>query len=172
MITAIVQAAGSGVRPGTEALAATLSSLVPGVADGLVADAVVVAEAGDAGAARLAEAAGAAHLALTAGGDPWRLAAPLARRDWLLCLDAGDVPREGWITVLDRFLAGRPSMRLARLGRARPTAGERLIGWRDRVLGADAPRAGDLVHRALLARDWPRNLRPVRLGAGLERIEP
>ena len=165
MITTIILA-----RHGAEALMATLSSLIPGVAEGLLADAVVVAEAGDDVSTKVAEAAGAAWLVLSEGGDPWLAGAGLARRDWLLCLHAGDLPRDGWITGLERFLAARPAARLARLDRTRMSVPERVLRWRDRALGTGGPRAGDLVHRHLLGGAWPSGLRPVRLEAGLERL--
>ena len=58
MITVVVR-----VERSIEALAVTLAALVPGVAAGLVADAVILVGRADDGVARLADAAGAAVLA-------------------------------------------------------------------------------------------------------------
>ncbi|HVL72820.1 MAG TPA: hypothetical protein VM434_13180, partial [Beijerinckiaceae bacterium] len=80
LITALVHA-----RHGPEALAATLAALVPGVAEGLVGDAVVLA-AEPGYAAPIAEAAGADFVPLGPADDPWRAGAARARRPWVLCL--------------------------------------------------------------------------------------
>ena len=143
VITALVLS-----EPPLEALATTLAALVPGVADGLIADAVVLARTRDGELERLADAVGATFV-VAPERDPWAAGAAVARRDWLLCLRAGDVPGEGWIRTLDRFLAlARPERRFARLPRRHASIAARL-----RALLA--PRrgitAGDLVHRSLLA---------------------
>ena len=108
MITAVVFARGS-----VEALGVTLSALVSGVADGLVGDAVIVSPVSSPAVERVANAAGA--VLVVSGEDPWRAGAAKARRDWILCLDAGDVPREGWLRTLERFAATCPLER--RFGR-------------------------------------------------------
>ena len=86
MITVLIR-----VKHGPEALAVTLSALVPAVADGLVADAVMLVSKADDTIASVAEAVGAT-LVVSARGD-WLLARIIAKRDWLLCLDDGDMPR-------------------------------------------------------------------------------
>jgi F0F1-type ATP synthase membrane subunit c/vacuolar-type H+-ATPase subunit K len=156
MITGLVL-----VERGVEALAVTLAALVPGVAEGLVGDAIVIARAPDRDIERVADATGATLVELSAGEDPWRAAAPLARRDWLFCLSAGDVPGEGWIRAIDRFAlaaagAGLPQGRLAR-ARSVP---ERLALLGEGRVRAARLRPGDLVHRGRLD-DPARRIVPV-----------
>ncbi len=141
MLTAIIHA-----RSGPEALAVTLSSLVAGVAEGVIADAVVVADRHDDEIAHIAEATGAGFLLRDAGEDPWRMGARLARREWLLCLEAGDVPLEGWIGAVDRFAfaASRENYPIGRLRRRTHSLRE----WLGDVVARFSrnPRAGDVVH--------------------------
>ena len=61
---------------------------------------------------------------------PGRKGAKEARRDWLLCLDDGDIPQEGWIRVLDRFVA---------LSQARARAGADAAAARRRDRRAPEP---------------------------------
>jgi hypothetical protein len=149
-----------------EALAVTLSALVPAVAAGLVGDAVILSERQDDALAAVADAAGATLI--VAEDSSWRAGVGAARRDWLLCLDDGDIPQEGWIRVVDRFvsLAG-PRQSMARLRRR---AGL-LQAWSEalgRRFGGASIRAGDLVHRRVLSHHGkPRA--PVRLAATIER---
>jgi hypothetical protein len=163
MITGLVL-----VERGVEALAVTLSALVPGVAEGIIGDAVVLARAPDEGVARVADATGAALVILGPEDDPWRAGAAAARRDWLLCLQDGDMPAEGWIRAVDRFIltapAGAPP-----LGRfARPlNVAQRLARIGEGRLRAPRPRAGDLVHRSRLNPGAP--LRLSRLPARILR---
>jgi hypothetical protein len=159
MISAVVR-----VEHGVEALAATLSALVPGVADGLVGDAVVLAATRDGPVAEVADALGAS---LIAGADrSWGIGAQAARRDWILCLADGDVPMEGWIRTLDRFIAASPADRgFGRLARRPAALRDRLL----RVLGSRDVRAGDLVRRDLLLRGGTGLGRPVRVSAVLGR---
>ncbi len=88
-----------------------------------------------------------------------------ARRDWLLCLDDGDIPQEGWIRVLDRFVVhSRPEQGHARLRRRRAGVARALTN-----LFADVKvRAGDLVHRRVLLNEVRARM-PVRLSATIER---
>jgi hypothetical protein len=155
VITALVHA-----RHGPEALTATLAALVPGVAEGLVGDAVVLAaEAG--WAAPIAEAAGADVVLLASGQDPWRAGAGRARRPWLLCLEDGDVPAEGWIGALSRHLA-RPDPPPARLRRSGAPG---LLRDLAAALAGAAPAPGALVRRDAL----PGRHRPALLAARLVR---
>ena len=120
MITAVISARGS-----IEGLRATLSALVGGVVDGLVGDAVIVAPARSPEVERIADAMGAS-LVISAE-DPWRRGAARARQDWILCLDAGDVPREGWQRSLERFIAHcPPDRRFGRFTRSPSGLGDRL----------------------------------------------
>ena len=162
MITALIR-----VRRGPEALAVTLSALVPAVTAGLVGDAVVLSERRDDAVALVADAAGAT---LIVAEDPsWRAGAGAARRDWLLCLDDGDLPQEGWIRVLDRFLrAGRPEQSLARLRRRRAGMLETALDAVSGLVGRTSVSAGDLVHRRVLL-SGQKARAPVRLEARIER---
>ncbi|HEX2554041.1 MAG TPA: hypothetical protein VHL98_10080 [Microvirga sp.] len=164
MITALVRAA-----HGTDALAATLSALVSAVAEGLVGDAVVLAAPDDADAMRIADAVGAQFVALESGQDPWRRGAGYARREWVLCLDAGDVPSEGWIRAVERFIAASPpERRLGRFPRRGHTLAEALrLRWRAAAAGGRV-QAGDVVRRAVLL-DGGRVTRPARIAASIER---
>ena len=66
----------------------------------------------------VADAVGATLVIDPSGG--WSQGARAAKRDWLLCLADGDVPTEGWIRALDRFIALSPPDRLfGRLRRPR-----------------------------------------------------
>ncbi|KAA2242176.1 hypothetical protein [Salinarimonas soli] len=161
MITGLVL-----VERGVEALAVTLSHLVPGVAEGLVGDAVVIARRDDEDVARVADATGAALVVIGPGDDPWTAAAGIARRDWLLCLRDGDMPADGWIRALDRFTltasgTGLPIGRLARPWR------ERLPALLEGRLHGPRLRPGDLVHRSRVAE--PARARVVRLPVGIVR---
>ena len=146
MFTAIIHA-----RRGPEALALTLSALVAGVAQGVVADAVVVTQTQDATIKRIAEQTGATFVTAAPGESPWRAGAAHARRDWLFLLEDGDVPLDGWTSALDRhaFAAAAAGPMLGRLQR-RPAG----LAGRVKALAASLsrrPRAGDLVHRSQLA---------------------
>jgi hypothetical protein len=139
-------------RPGAiEALADTLSALVGGVAAGVVGDAVIVASAETADIARVVDATGATFVRAGADAAPWAEGARHARREWCLCLEAGDVPADGWIRSADRFagLAG-PEVALARLRRPHAPLLHRLLARIDAVAGTRHVRAGDLVRRAAL----------------------
>ncbi len=158
MITVLVR-----VTHGPEALAATLSALVPAVAAGLVGDAVILSGKPDETLAKVADAVGASLI--VAEGASWTHGARTARRDWLLCLDDGDIPQEDWIRVLDRFVALAPPERgLARLRRH----GSGLAGLLRRAFPGASVRAGDLVHRRVLLNEVKART-PVRLSARIER---
>lgn len=158
MITVLVR-----VTHGPEALAATLSALVPAVAAGLVGDAVILAGKPDEMLAKVADAAGASLI--VAEGASWADGARAARRDWLLCLDDGDIPQEGWIRVLDRFVAlSQPERGLARFRRR----GHGLSGVLRRLVFRSAVHAGDLVHRRVLLNEVKARP-PVRLSASIKR---
>jgi hypothetical protein len=152
-----------------ESLATTLSALVPAVVEGLMGDAVVIVRHPDAAVAGISEVAGASLALAPADADPWGAGTRLARRDWLLCLQSGDVPGEGWMRAVDRFLvgAGRGDHPLGRFARRDfgPTA---LLRLAERVAGTRTVRAGDLVRRDWLARNGAR-VRPVRIAARIER---
>jgi hypothetical protein len=158
MITVLIR-----VTHGPEALAATLSALVPAVAVGLVGDAVILADRQDDTLAKVADAVGATLVVAERGS--WTEGARVARRDWLLCLDDGDIPQEGWIRVLDRFVAlSRPEQGLARMRRRR--AG--LLSAFTNLIAGSRVRGGDLVHRQVLMSEVRARM-PVRLSAIIER---
>ncbi|KLK91244.1 hypothetical protein AA309_21495 [Microvirga vignae] len=158
MITALVR-----VTHGPEALAATLSALVPAVAAGLVGDAVILSARQDEMLAKVADAAGASLI--VAEEASWKDGAHAARREWLLCLDDGDIPQEGWIRVLDRFVTrGSPERGLARFRRH----GSGFVSLVRRIFARSKIHAGDLVHRRVLL-DEVKTRAPVRLSATIER---
>jgi hypothetical protein len=164
MITALIRA-GDDPRP----LAATISALVAGVADGVIGDAVVIAPTRAPALEALVDAAGAALVIVDDGADPWRAGARAARRDWLLCLDAGDLPLDGWARALQRFAEAAPAGAPA-IGRLH----RRVEGVLPRLAAALAarrhgPRAGDLVHASHLKPGARPRL--VRLAATVARDE-
>ena len=162
MITALILA-----DERLEALATTVSALIPAVADGLVADAVVLSREHDPRIARAAEAVGAAFLVVPSGREPWVPGAAGARRDWVLCLGAGDLPSEGWMRAVDRFVAlAPPDRRFGRLPRRHSSLLARLRGLAS-LSRRDAIRPGDVIHRSLLAER--RRPRPITIGAFVER---
>lgn len=163
MITVLIR-----VSHGAEALAVTLSALVPAVADGLVADAVILAENLDEDVARVTEAAGATLVVARAGS--WVEAAGSARHEWLLCLDDGDLPQEGWIRVLDRFVgvSGNRHER-ARLRRHQGLRGVLRDAIR-MILTPNAIRSGDLLRRDVMLSET-KGAAPVRLAAAIARDE-
>ncbi len=150
MLSAVTYLADPSDPDAIDRLADTLSVLVAGVAGGLVGDAVIVAGQASDAVAAVAEATGAT-LILHPSGSPYVAGAAAARRDWILCLEAGDVPAEGWIRTLDRFVGtARPEIGLGRLHR--PAAGwrGRLAGRFETLAGARQARAGDVVRREAL----------------------
>jgi hypothetical protein len=161
MITVLIR-----VRHGAEALAVTLGALVPAVIDGLIGDAVVVTPTPDGAVAAIAEAAGATLV--VASDDSWRKGAALARRDWVFCLEDGDVPTEGWMRVLDRFVTLSPVRSFGRLTRRPRGLREALAESLRRRLGTRTVRSGDLVHRSIWLR-LEAGGSPVHLGALIER---
>jgi hypothetical protein len=140
------------VDRGPQALAVTLSALVAGVADGVVADAVVIARHDDPDVARIADATGAGLVIAEAERNPWSAAAPMARRDWLLLLRDGDVLGEGWTGALDRFVmmaeGAGGSRPIGRLTRDEGGPLRRLISVAARR--RSRPQPGDVIHRAHL----------------------
>lgn len=150
MLSAVTYLADPADPDAIDRLADTLGALVSGVAGGLVGDAVIVAPGNSPAVATVAEATGAV-LVIYSGGNPFAVGASRARREWILCLEAGDVPAEGWIRTLDRFIGtARPEIGIGRLRRA-TTLRMRLLGGVEGLLGARTVRAGDVVRRESLA---------------------
>ena len=172
MISALTYVARPADPEAIERLADTLSALVAGVAGGLVGDAVIVAGHAHEAVSTIAEGTGASLVLRPRGASPWTAGARAARREWVLCLDAGDVPAEGWIRTLDRFVnTARPEVALARLRRPHAGLPARIAAHGEGVIGVSRVRPGDLVRRErLLAGPTlvPR-LKPRLLNARLER---
>jgi hypothetical protein len=104
MLTAVIRADGS-----PKALAATFSVLIPAVADGFLGHAVVVDAIGSSNIERLADATGASYLR-AGSADGWHLGGAQARGDWLILLDAGDVPLPHWTQAVERHLILAPDV--------------------------------------------------------------
>ena len=139
-----------------ECLADTLSALVAGVAAGLVGDAVIVTSAASEALETIAEGSGATLVVRPPGTNPWIAGAKVARREWVLCLEPGDIPSEGWIRSLDRFVGtARPDMALGRMRRPHAGLPGRLAARGESVVGASRPRAGDVVRRDRLLAGLP-----------------
>lgn len=172
MISGLIHVARPADPDAVDCLADTLSALIPGVAAGLVGDAVIVADRSTEALASIAEGSGATLVTRGRTGDPWHAGAKAARREWVLCLEAGDVLREGWIRTLDRFVGtARPELALGRLRRLHASLSVRIAARAERVIGASAPRAGDLVRRDVLLSgpSFRPRLKPRRLLARLDR---
>ncbi|WP_375455205.1 hypothetical protein [uncultured Methylobacterium sp.] len=172
MISALVFVADPGDADAIDRLADSLGALVGGVAAGLVADAVIVAGSASGAVGTIADATGAVLVVPSRGDDPWAVGAAAARRDWVLCLEAGDVPGDGWIRTLDRFVGtARADASLGRLRRPHAGLVARIAARAEAVVGARAARAGDLVRRERLSAGgtFAPRLRPRRLGARIDR---
>ncbi|AZO78731.1 MULTISPECIES: hypothetical protein [unclassified Bosea (in: a-proteobacteria)] len=111
MITAVIRA-----NRDVEALAATLSVLIPAVAQGVIGHAVVIDEADDAAIERLADETGASYVRaknLAKNGEAWSSGVAQARGDWVILLEAGDLPEPQWTPSIERHLltmAMRPAL--------------------------------------------------------------
>ena len=171
MISALVLVADPGDADAIDRLADTLGALVAGVAAGLVGDAVIVAGAMDQAVDTIADATGASLVVVPRGANPWVAGAGVARRDWVLCLEAGDVPGDGWIRALDRFVGTAGSETLGRLSRPHAGLATRLAVRIEAMFGAGAARPGDLVRRDRLgeAGTFAPRLMPRRLIARIGR---
>ncbi len=156
------------VEGAAEDAAVTLAALVPAVVAGLMGDAVILSRQADPALATVAESAGASLVIVSPGADPWRAGAAQARREWLLCLRGGELPGEGWMRAVERFLvnAARADQPLGRFGRRR--VGPFLLGLIERAAGTRRARAGDLVRRDWLTARRPARVRPMRIGATIE----
>jgi hypothetical protein len=102
MLTAVIRSDGFH-----EALAATLATLIPAVAQGFLGHAVIVDTAGTVETQAVADATGARYLRAEPG-RAWREGAAHARGERLVLLDAGDAPQAGWIEVVERHLLVAP----------------------------------------------------------------
>lgn len=109
MLAAVIRATGP-----VSALGATFAALIPGVTHGLLGHAVVLDPAGEGEIERLAEATGAGYVA----DDDWLGGVKAARGEWLMLLDAGDLPGINWPAAVERHLqvAGTQASLLPREG--------------------------------------------------------
>jgi hypothetical protein len=157
------------VQRGAEALAATLSALVPAVVAGLVADAVVIGRQPEAGVAKVADTLGASLVEPALGANPWAAGAAVARQPWVLLLEDGDAPVEGWAGAVERFLALADATSGAALLRSGGIAGS--VRTEARLfLGVRRPCAGLLLRKRLLTpAGLQARVRPVRLNARIAR---
>lgn len=172
MISALIHVARPTDPEAVDQLADTLGALVAGVAAGLIGDAVIVSPAHHAALDTVAEATGATLVVRGRGASPWFAGARSARREWVLCLESGDVPAEGWIRILDRFIGtARPDLALGRLRRPHAGFPVRIVARGESVIGVDTPRAGDLVRRdrLLSGPTFSRRLKVRQLLARLDR---
>lgn len=172
MISGLIHVSRPSDPIAVDRLADTLAALVAGVAAGLVGDAVIVVPEVTAAIETVAEATGATLVARKRGASPWSAGARAARREWVLCLEAGDVPAEGWIRTLDRFIGtAGPDIVLGRLRRPHTTLSVRFAARGETVIGVSRPRAGDVVRRQRLidGSTFSPRIRPRRLPARLDR---
>ncbi|WP_375407723.1 hypothetical protein [uncultured Methylobacterium sp.] len=172
MISGLIHVPRPSDPSAVDRLADSLAALVAGVAAGLVGDAVIVVPAASAAIETVAEATGATLVVRMRGSSPWSAGAKAARREWVLCLEAGDVLAEGWIRTLDRFIGtARPDIALGRLRRPHTALPTRIAARGETVIGALQPRAGDVVRRERLLSGsaFSPRIRPRRLLARLER---
>jgi len=145
MLTAVIRSDGS-----PQALAATLSVLIPAVAEGFLGHAVIVDTAGTTDTERAADATGARYLRAD-DAKAWQDGAARARGDRLVMFDAGDVPQAHWVQAVERHLlvaAGEPALIPSRGVVA--SLRERiafLIGGRTLGAGLVMPRAMALAGR-------------------------
>lgn len=129
MLTAIIRSNGD-----YEPLAATLTVLIAAVSEGFVGHAVVVAPAQNSEIDLLVDATGASF-AVAPAGAAWVEGAKAARGDWLLLLEAGDLPDLQWTRSVERHLlvaSQRPALM--------PKAGI-MEGLAERALRLLRPRA-------------------------------
>ena len=147
MLSAVTYLADPAHPDAIDRLADTLGVLVSGVAGGLIGDAVIVSGCASEAVTAVAEATGAA-LIVHAGASPYTAGAAMARRDWILCLEAGDVPAEGWIRTLDRFVGtARPETGLGRLRRPGAGLAAGVVARFETLAGTRTVRAGDVARR-------------------------
>jgi hypothetical protein len=129
MLTAVIRSSGEH-----EPLAATLTVLISAVSEGFVGHAVVVAPRQNSEIDMLVDATGASFV-LAPAATAWVEGAKAARGDWLLLLEAGDLPDLNWTRSVERHLlvaSQRPALM--------PMAGL-LAGLKERALRLLRPRA-------------------------------
>lgn len=162
MLTAVIRADGS-----VQALAATFAVLIPAVAEGFLGHAVVVDTVGSSECERIADATGAGYLR-AASAEGWHPGAKGARGDWLLLLDAGDVPQAHWVQAVERHLLAMPGVpALLPLSTAGAALRERAaLSFAGRRL-----RPGLVLPRAM-ALEGHLDRKPKRLPVRRDRVDP
>ena len=183
MISAVIRAGEN-----LEALAVTLAGLVPGVAAGILRDAVIVDRGTVPEMQDFAEAAGAAYVALSGGdalgedamvddalgGGLWRAGAGVVKGPWFLLLAAGDMPGPNWIPAMDRFVRGArgegaaPEIAVLPGGGAGGLRGL-LGGLATRITRRHALVSGMIVPRSVIQKGHAGGSRLRRLTVRLER---
>jgi cellulose synthase/poly-beta-1,6-N-acetylglucosamine synthase-like glycosyltransferase len=162
------------VERDADALGATLGALVPAAADGFLSDVIVISSPDKEGVAELTEATGAVLVSVPAARSKnhiiWRAGAEAARRDWLLCLKAGDVPEPDWPSTAGRFinLADQDHEAWALMGCA-PHSFLRTLRWL--IKPKALPDSGALIRKAKILSSPPLIFaRPAMLKNSLERF--
>jgi hypothetical protein len=152
MISVVIQTGGD-----EEALLATLASLVPSAADGTVRDVIVVDGSGGSNVHAIADGCGCLYVR-GAHERALRLAAGarLAKGPWLLFIEPGSEPEEGWTRDVRGFIEraerqGTASRRAARFQVLQDGAGGGLMPTVRRVgqsLAGSEPLPALLIHKA------------------------
>ena len=150
MLSVIVTAEGN-----EHAAVATLASLVPAAAAGVVRHVILVDRSGGEAIAQLADIAGCGYLAARGSRvEALAAGAAQARSPWLLFLTAGAILDPGWIDEASQFVQGVAASGVERAGIFRPARSPHARkGWRDwpsafsRILGRPSPNQGLLIAR-------------------------
>jgi hypothetical protein len=162
MLTAIIRSNGT-----CEPLAATLTVLIAAVSEGFVGHAVVVASRQDSEIDMLVDATGASFVVAPAGAA-WIEGAKAARGDWLLLLDAGDLPDLNWTRSVERHLL------VASQCPALMPKAEFMAGLKERALRLLRPRAlgAGLVTTRREAEAGLLSVAPLRLRVTRQHLQP
>ncbi|MEO8668263.1 MAG: glycosyltransferase [Bauldia sp.] len=141
-------------------LAMCLAALVSAATEGLVREVIVVDRGSRDGTGIVADAAGCRFFESTDDAGGRRMAAEMAKSDWLLFLSPAAMLEQGWQAAAKAFLdeaiesgEGRNRAACFRLGRmeqgARARFAEFSAAFRSRILAAPHEEQGLLVPRAL-----------------------
>ncbi|CAH1655523.1 conserved hypothetical protein [Hyphomicrobiales bacterium] len=168
MISAVIRSEGN-----VEALAVTLAALVPGVAEGVLRDAVIVDGGADPAAQDLAEAAGSAYVVWRDGGaaadNPWRAGMGAVKGPWFLLLSAGEVPGPNWIPAADHFIRSARGDGSALFHGEASTIRGLAGGLISRIRRRRSLTGGMIVPRSAIEQGFADASRLHRLSVGLQR---